>query len=199
MNIYLIRHGKDDGNYRGGWSSMPLIEEGIEQAKIMGNYLKDKQKEYKLEKIISSDLLRAKQTTEIINQFLEIPIEYTDKLREMNNGEIAGMLNTEVERLYPGLYYNTLEIDEKYPGGESPINFFERIKKNFFEIIEKNSGIENLLIVTHSGVINIIYHIIKDEEWSNKKKGYPAANLGIHRIIYKDGEMNFDMENYKII
>ena len=182
-----------------GWSSMPLIEEGEEQAKIIGNYLKEKQEEYKLEKIISSDLLRARQTADIINSFLDLPIEYTDKLREMNNGDIAGMLNAEVERLYPGLYYNTLEIDERYPGGESPIEFFERIKKNFFDIISENENVENLLIVTHSGVINILYHIIKNEEWSNKKKGYPAANLGIHRIVYKDGKMEFDIENFKIV
>ena len=48
-----------------GWSSMPLIEEGMEQAKIIGEYLKEKQDEYKLEKIISSDLLRAQQTADI--------------------------------------------------------------------------------------------------------------------------------------
>ena len=28
MRIFFVRHGKDDGNYRGGWSTMPLIEEG---------------------------------------------------------------------------------------------------------------------------------------------------------------------------
>ena len=66
MKIYLIRHGKDDGNYRGGWSDRPIIDEGIRQVKKLADYLESKQKEYKIEKIISSDLLRARQTTEII-------------------------------------------------------------------------------------------------------------------------------------
>ena len=33
MRIFLVRHGKDDGNYRGGWSLVPLTEEGINQVK----------------------------------------------------------------------------------------------------------------------------------------------------------------------
>ena len=31
MKIIFVRHGKDDNNYRGGWSKMDLIPEGIEQ------------------------------------------------------------------------------------------------------------------------------------------------------------------------
>ena len=33
MKVFFVRHGKDDGNYRGGWSSMPLLDEGKEQVK----------------------------------------------------------------------------------------------------------------------------------------------------------------------
>lgn len=29
MIIYLVRHGKDDDNYRSGWSNLGLVEEGI--------------------------------------------------------------------------------------------------------------------------------------------------------------------------
>ena len=129
MRIFFIRHGKDDGNYRGGWSDMPLVDEGKEQVKKLAKFLEEKEDEYKIEKIISSDLLRAKQTTEIINEKLKVPVEYTERLREMNNGKIAGMLNVEVEKLYPGLYYNTLRMDERYPGGESPIEFYSRMQE----------------------------------------------------------------------
>lgn len=61
-----------------------------------------------------------KQITDIINKKLRVEVEFTERLREMNNGKIAGMLNKEVEIKYPGLYYNTLRLDERYPGGESP-------------------------------------------------------------------------------
>ena len=169
----------------------------MEQSKKVANYLKNMQEEYKIQKIISSDLNRAMQTANIINEELNLPIEYTEKLREMNNGEIAGMLNEEVEKLYPGLYYNTLEIDEKYPSGESPIDFYNRIEKNFNEIINANKDLESIMLVTHSGVINILYHVIRNLEWSNKQKGFPAVNTSIHRIVINDDEKYIDIANLK--
>lgn len=153
------------------------------------------QNEYHIQKIISSDLKRAMQTANIINEELKLPIEYTEKLREMNNGKIAGMLNEEAERLYPGLYFNTLEINEKYPGGESPLEFYNRIKSNFEEIINENKEFDNILLVTHSGVINIIYHIVKELDWTNKKKSFSIANTSIHRIVIDGKKKFFDVEN----
>ena len=172
------------------------MPEGIEQSEKLAYYLKNMQNEYNIQKIISSDLKRAKQTADIIKEKLEIPIEYTEKLREMNNGELAGMLNEEAERLYPGLYYNTLGIDEKYPNGESPKEFYNRIERNFVEIIDENKGIENILLVTHSGVINIIYHIIKNIDWSNKQKSFPINCASIHRVVINNNISFIDVENY---
>lgn len=196
MRIFLVRHGKDDGNYRGGWSDLPLVDEGKDQARKLSKFLEEKKEEFGIEKIISSDLKRAKQTTEIINKKLNVPVEYTDRLREMNNGKIAGMLNSEVEKLYPGLYYNTLEIDERYPEGESPIEFYNRITKDFEKIVEENKNLNNIMIVTHSGVINIIYRYINNMEWSNKIKSIKISNASIYSLIINEKERKFELENY---
>lgn len=196
MRIFLVRHGKDDGNYRGGWSDLPLVDEGKDQARKLSKFLEEKKEEFGIEKIISSDLKRAKQTTEIINKKLNVPVEYTDRLREMNNGKIAGMLNSEVEKLYPGLYYNTLEIDERYPEGESPIEFYNRITRDFEKIVEENKNLNNIMIVTHSGVINIIYRYINNMEWSNKIKSIKISNASIYSLIINEKERKFELENY---
>lgn len=45
MQIFFVRHGKDDEAYRGGWSSLGLVPEGMEQAKRLGIYLNDKKEE----------------------------------------------------------------------------------------------------------------------------------------------------------
>ena len=196
MRIFFIRHGKDDGNYRGGWSDMPIVDEGKEQVKKLAEFLEGKKDEYKIEKIISSDLLRTKQTTEIINEKLKVPVEYTDKLREMNNGKIAGMLNADVEKLYPGLYYNTLRMDERYPEGESPIEFYSRITRDFEKIVDENKECKNIMVVTHSGVINIIYRYINNMEWSNKIKSIKISNASIYSLVINGENRKFDMENY---
>lgn len=196
MKVFFIRHGKDDGNYRGGWSAMPLLDEGKEQVKKLAQYLGENSKEFNIEKIISSDLERTKETTEIINKKLGAEVEYTDRLREMNNGKIAGMLNEEVEKKFPGLYYNTLRMDERYPDGESPIEFHDRIIKSFKEIIEENKNHENIMIVTHSGVINIIYRYINNMEWSNKIKSVKISNASIYSLVIDGDKKYFELENF---
>jgi probable phosphoglycerate mutase len=196
MNIFLVRHGKDDDKYRGGWSNLPLIQEGIIQSKLLAEYLKDKESKYNIQIIISSDLLRTKQTAEIIQKELCVPVHYTYQLREINNGKLAGMLNEDVLKLYPGLYFSSLKMNEKYPGGESPKNFYDRIKSSFYDILEKYKSYDNILLVTHSGVINIICCIVKGVEWSNSMKNFEVSNAAIHKLVIdSNGRMKFEMEN----
>ncbi len=114
----------------------------------------------------------------------------------MNNGKIAEMLNKDVEKIYPGLYYNTLRMDERYPDGESPIEFHDRIIKNFEDIINENRQYDNIMIVTHSGVINIIYRYINDMEWSNKIKSIKVSNAGIYVLNIEDKQRYFELGNY---
>ena len=196
MNIYLIRHGKDDGGYRGGWSDKPIIQEGENQVKKLACYLKGQQSKLNIEKIISSDLKRAKQSAKIINEKLNLPIEYTKRLREMNNGKLAGMPNSDAEEKYPGLYYNTLELNERYPGGESPLEFYNRIVSDFEDIINENKKYNNIILVTHSGVIDIIYRYIKNMEWSNKIKAIKVSNAGIYSLVINNKERYFELENF---
>lgn len=198
MIIYFMKHGKDDEDYRGGWSDLPLVEEGVTEVIRLSEYLFKHKKEFNIGKVISSDLTRTKQTTEIINKKLNVPVEYTKRLREINNGEIAGMLNSEAELKYPGLYYNTLEIDEKYPGGESPIGFYNRVINGFEEIIKENKEITNLIIVTHTGVIDIVYKYINNKVWSNKLKPIKVSSAGIYSLKIDGKERRFELENFKV-
>lgn len=179
MNIYLIRHGEEDSAFRGGWSNLGLTENGIEQSKKLAKKLKE---HYSIEKIISSDLIRAKQTADIINFELNVEIEYTDKLREMNNGLLAGMKNEIAEKEFPGIYFNTLDMDEQYPGGESPNEFFERVVYGFKTILEENKNVSNLALVTHGGVIGIIYAYVNGLEWSNKIKNIRVGCCDVVKI-----------------
>jgi probable phosphoglycerate mutase len=196
MSIYLVRHAKDDDRYRGGWSDLDLISEGKEQAKKLAGFLYSKQKEFKITKIISSDLPRTLSTANEVAKKLDIRIELDKDLREMNNGDLAGMLNKEALVKYPGLFFNTLRMDEKYPNGESPDDFYKRVKKWFDDMIFKYKySSENVLIVTHSGVINIICHIVKDIEWTNKNKLFKASNVAIYKLNC-EGKLEFEIENY---
>lgn len=198
MAIYLVRHGQDEEGYRGGWSQRGLIDEGIRQAEKLGNYLYEHHHDLNIHRIVCSDLQRAHQTAAIIADKLSLPYHGSEDWRETNNGLLAGMPHALAEEKFPGLYFSSLRMDERYPGGESPQENFQRIKDTFTKLCqdqESANNHENVLVVTHGGVINIIYHLIKDMAWTNKNPFFPAANTGLHRIEFHGGRWELTMEN----
>lgn len=201
MAIYLVRHGKDDEGFRGGWSQRGLITQGYRQSEKLGRYLQDNQSLFNIKRIVSSDLQRALDTAGELARELEIPLEYSIDWREMNNGVIAGMPNEIVNERFPGLYFSGLRMDERYPGGESPLEFFTRIRDTFALVCEEQANShpeDNLMIVTHGGVINIIYHIVKELDWNNRGSKFPASYTGMHKIEYQDGKWTVSLENYTV-
>lgn len=188
MAIYFIRHGIDDEGFCGGWSQRGLVVEGYRQSERLGYYLKENQSSFNITRILSSDLQRALDTANEIARELSLPVEKSDCWRETNNGVIAGMPHEIVNERYPGLYFSALRMDEKYPGGESPQEFFSRISKSFFALcneLECTNPSENVVVVTHGGVINIIYHILKGLTWTNKNAKFPVSYTSIHKIEYQ--------------
>ncbi|MFD5018094.1 histidine phosphatase family protein [Paenibacillus sp. NPDC058367] len=188
MAIYFIRHGIDDEGYRGGWSQRGLVVEGYRQAERLGCYLKENQSSFNITRILSSDLQRALDTANEIARALSLPVESSQSWRETNNGVIAGMPHEIANERYPGLYFSELRMDERFPGGESPQDFFTRINISFSKLcneLESTDPKENVIVVTHGGVINIIYHILKGLTWTNKNAHFPTSHTSIHKIEYQ--------------
>lgn len=179
MFCYLIRHGQDDDTVRGGWSHNHLTTYGKSQAKELAKFL-NIHKQYNIKKLYASDLVRALETAIPISEALNIPIIQMPQFREVNNGYLAGMDNQKALKLYPGLYWNTLEWKQKYPNGESPYNFYVRIYEawKIFELqIMENQ--EDIALVTHAGVITVILDIIQGSQYSNKERHekIPCASI----------------------
>ena len=66
MKLYFVRHGKTEwnleGRLQGSKGDSPLLKESIEQVRELGHYLSDTH----FDLVFSSDLPRAKKTTELI-------------------------------------------------------------------------------------------------------------------------------------
>ena len=194
MKLIFVRHGKDDDGYRGGWSSLDLIPEGVEQARQLAKHLKDNNHIYQIAQIVSSDLTRTLTTANIISSELSLPVHKEFQIREINNGDLAGMPNDTALKQYPGLFFGSLEMDEAYPNGESPKEFYRRIKRWFLEVTSNYHDAKgNILVVTHGGVINVIYHLVKGIEWNNKGHVFKAGNCSVH-VLNMD-TMEFEVEN----
>ena len=184
MICYLVRHGKDDGTVRGGWSQQPLTNEGKAQADELANFVQGS--DLAIKHIYSSDLLRAMQTAQSVADKLHLPIVPMPEFREVNNGDLAGIDNELASKMYPGLYWNTLGWEQRYPGGESPKEFYERIRTAWdaFQkmVLEQN---ENVLLVTHGGVINVILSIVNGEKYSNETIMRKIRNVELIALEYQ--------------
>lgn len=171
MILYLVRHGQDDNTVRGGWSDSPLTEEGKRQSKALADEILLRKDELAIRRILSSDLPRARETARPTADLLNLPVELRAAFREVNNGDLAGMKNDLALVRYPGLFWNTLKWEERYPCGESPREFYERIERAWnqlsSELILRG---ENTMLVTHSGVIHVIRHLIQGTRYSNADK-----------------------------
>lgn len=187
MICYLVRHGKDDDTLRGGWSQQPLTEAGKAQAMELAGFVE--RNDLKIKHIYSSDLPRAVQTAQPVADQLQLPILPMPGFREVNNGDLAGMKNEQANKIYPGLFWNTLGWEEPYPGGESPRAFYERISTAWdaFQkrILEQN---ENALLVTHGGVIQVILAIVNHQKYSNKIAMRKIRNAEIIALEFQENE-----------
>lgn len=194
MKLIFVRHGQDDDRFRGGWSNLDLTPEGMQQSEQLAAHLKVNQSRYQISRILSSDLRRTMTTARFISEALGLPIQPEPQLREMNNGDLAGMPNAEALLQYPSLFFSALDMDEAYPNGENPRAFYERIRCWFDAFLrDHRNSPGNTLIVTHGGVINILYHLVKGAEWSNKNRPFPAAPCSIH--VLDTETMTFEAEN----
>jgi len=172
--IYLVRHGLDDEKFIGGYSDISLIEEGINQINDVRDYIIKNQ--LPINKIYSSDIIRAKETANIINETLKKEIIYTTILREQDKGLLTGLEKTVAYTKYPE-YKDLIDVTQKYPNGESLKDLYERVKKLLTTIIDNNQ-----LLVTHRGVINMIYYILTNTPLDMKKEKFNVTHGSIHEL-----------------
>ena len=175
--IYLMRHGADPTNRYGGWSTYGLTEKGREQVHAAKERLRNKG----ITQIYSSDLVRAKETAEIVADELSLKITYLPQFRESNNGLLAGMLKSEAVNKYPGVYWNALGWTEAWPAGESPEQFFHRIQRAWYGF-KKQVGNNNVLLVSHGGVMNIILCLENGIPYTNKETHFQIKDAEIVQI-----------------
>lgn len=189
MICMLARHGKDDESVRGGWSQHSLSEEGMKQARELAGRLLTQKNSYSLSRIYSSDLVRAAQTARIVGDRLGLAVTLLPDFREVNNGLLAGMKNDLAEDRFPGLYWNQLAWEQTYPEGESPKAFYERIADAWeWFSCELVSGKENVLLVTHGGVIQVILSLINNVPYTNKAPVRKIPYAGSVALIFEDGK-----------
>ena len=157
-NIITIQHTQSihhTNGMIGGWGDWNLSELGIEQAERIGKRL-SKEIEGNKYTMYSSDLLRAKQTAEIVGKHLGIKPIIVSALKEISCGEANGISKEEARKIDLGSMKTVDDIS--FPGAESMRDVYNRLSVFLNEILENKE--ENIIIVAHGislGIFNILW------------------------------------------
>lgn len=177
MTLIVMRHGQSEADLLDvceGRADFNLTELGKLQVKSTSEKLSA---EYKIDRIYSSTLKRAKQTAEILNSCANSDIEYLDDLMEFNNGLIAGLPKKEVGIKFPK--DPDLPYDKAMYGMESQKEFRIRAEKALSYIFSNTKEHETIAVVSHGGMINMLYQSFLEIPLSSVTS-YGTGDAGYH-------------------
>ncbi len=183
MRIYIVRHGETNANKEGylqGWSNGALNENGRMLANITGQAMKG----IRFDHCISSPLIRAKETAEIILRESDniIDVSIDERLKEIGFGIFENM-NVRNENVLS--FLKKPVTDYRFPEGESIADVMVRTQKFLNELIAKDDG-KTYLVSTHAcalrSMLNFLYED-PDDYWH----GHVPYNCCVNIIDVKDG------------
>jgi len=176
----LVRHGETDWNAERrlqGHTDIPLNARGLAQAKQMAKALKSSH--FQFDVLYTSDLQRAKQTIKAIEDLYAVAATSHSMLRERHLGVLQGLTINEAPLIEPELWQAHLsrDLDQEFRGGESIVQFSNRVKVVLQEIQEKHAG-KTILIVSHGGTLDMMYRMASNQPLDTEKvASVPNASL----------------------
>ena len=145
-----MRHGESEGNAARiftGHLDSPLTEAGRRQAAVVADVLA----QVKVDRVIASDLSRARDTAQAIAARHGLSVETYPELREIDLGEMAGRSFTDAQA-HPS--WNEDGFVE-WPGGESLDAVFDRAFELIGRVVADSAG-KTIVVVGHGGVTRIL-------------------------------------------
>jgi len=137
--LFLVRHGRtaiNVGNKLQGRIDHPLDDVGIQQSIEIAAVIRN------IDRVISSPLIRAKQTAEAFGK----PIEIEERFIELDYGDFDGMLQKDVsEDIWRQWRGNN---DYRPPNGESLHELDGRVRGALSDLME-DARLKNVVVVSH--------------------------------------------------
>lgn len=191
MNIYLIRHGRQNSHLCN--VDVELAREGRRQAELLGKRLET----YKVDALYSSHLIRARQTAEIINKYLYQEHVIRENISEISFGEMEGKSNDYIYEYYKEFKKEQMKLEDDiaYPGGENGRDVYKRAIVTMNEIV--NTDKENVVVVTHGGVIRALVTGLLGFDMSKKLLfGQSLENTSITQLYYNKEQSRFYLQRF---
>lgn len=194
MILYVIRHGETEWNRLKklqGQKDIMLNDEGIRLAALTGQAMRD----IPIDLAITSPLIRAKQTAQLVLTNRSVPIITDERIKEMSFGEWEGE-STRESKILPKEFITDFHDNPlhciKPPKGESFADVVERTKA-FYESLIRDGGYEkmNILISTHGAASRCLlnnFYEDKEDIW----RGCIPANCSVSIVNVENGVGNVE-------
>ena len=155
-HVTLLRHGESVGNQENrfqGQADFPLTDKGRAQAHALATHWQSEGVTFSC--CITSPLLRARETADVVSATLNIPLEIDPLWMEMDNGCMAGLRDDEIGWDTQKFITPYTRIGET---GESRLEVFLRAGRGLQSILDRAPG--RYLVVSHSGILNMAMYSI---------------------------------------
>ncbi len=161
VELIIVRHGQSLWNLENrftGWKDIDLTEQGKEEARRAGIFLKHEP----LAMAFTSTLKRAQHTLSIILEksgLKELPIEISASLNERSYGALEGLNKAETAKQYgeEQVHIWRRSYDVVPPGGESLEDTADRVL-DFYKrrIVPELQAGKNVLVVAHGNSLRAL-------------------------------------------
>ena len=191
VNLYLIRHGRQNSTLCN--VDVELSYEGRIQAQL----LRERLMNYEIDALYSSDMIRAIETADIINEAFGFEHNIRSEIREISFGLMEGKsdeFNNEHFCAFKAEQQKFLE-DIPYPGGENGTSVYERAMPVIQEIVQ--SGKQNIVVVSHGGTIRVLLAALFGRNQAKRFLfGLSLENTSITQLVYNPIKDRFYLERF---
>ena len=182
--ITLLRHGESVGNAESRWQGQadyPLTDIGRAQARALAERWKTEDAKFDL--IVTSPLMRAQETAEIVARALNAEVESDPLWLERDNGDFAGLTPSEARQKFPPPPFYT-PYDFVGGDGEGDWELFLRAGQALHSLLRRNPA--RYLVVSHGGLLNQVMHAIIGvaPQANNAGTRFRFENTSFAQIIY---------------
>jgi len=184
MRCCIVRHGETGWNADRrlqGHQDIPLNALGLVQAEAAGQYLQRRHQATPFSAVVSSDLLRARQTAEAVASELGLPVQAATALRERHYGEFEGKTPAEAASFAPEAYAALVSRADLMaaPGSAEPLQaMLERIERCLSDLARAYTD-QSVVIVTHGGVLDLLYRRAMGRDLTGPRDA-PIPNAGLN-------------------
>ena len=185
--FWLLRHGATElhsGKVVMGRYDARLSEIGKSQMAEMGKRLAGEK--LRAGALYSSPLRRARDSAEIVNRCLGLPIREVEDFSEISLGAWDGRLIEDVKKEWPTQYARRGEYLMSYRFDEGSESFYmveARVRRALLELL-KDDPSPDILILTHAGVIKCLWGILqgRDIDWAFPRCRPDKGELTVLRV-----------------